>query len=278
MKSLYLLLAILCSAPTFSQIGGGIEKRHKERNSGNQWSANRQDAIYSHSNSHYRPIGWHVNAGVTYMIGNNPNDKDQLYDLTPTGLPGYYLEGGMEHLFRKIRKAAHYVDWGIGIKHFGGQEKFNLDPIVDRGSFNFGSVFVRGGIHNVWQLSKWNFIDQSIGINLDYRIYGGKDHQATGKYLSPLPSDNQSKLVGQLHYTFGFGFKVKDGLFFVPTIQTPILTVLEFNDFNPSHKWFNSRYQPLIVSLKMAWLWPKSGCPKVFSVDGQRQSDQFQME
>lgn len=278
MKRICLLLIGLTVATTYSQIGGGIEKRHKERNSGKQWSANRQDAIYSFSNSHYKPIGWHVNLGVTYMAGNSANDENAEYNLTPSGLPGYYLEGGMEHLFRRINKVVQYVDWGIGIKHFGGQEKYDLDPLVDRGSFNFGSAFVRGGIHNVWQLTKWNFIDQSIGANVDYRIYGGKDHQETGKYLTPLPSDNQSKLVAQLHYTFGFGFKVKDGLFFVANVQTPILTLLEFNDFNPSHKWFNSRYQPIIVSLKMAWLWPKSGCPKVFSVDGERQSDQFQME
>ncbi|MDA7804009.1 hypothetical protein N8987_05475, partial [Crocinitomix sp.] len=102
MKRICLLLIGLAVISSYGQIGSGIEKRHKERNSDKQWSANRQDAIYSFSNSHYKPIGWHVNAGVTYMIGNSANDENQLYNLTPTGLPGYYLEGGMEHLFRKI--------------------------------------------------------------------------------------------------------------------------------------------------------------------------------
>lgn len=262
-----------------AQIADGIEKRRNDRRSGKHFGSNRRDAIYSHSNSHYRPIGWHASLGLTYMVGNSANDNGQEYNLTPSGLPGYYLEGGMEHIFKQIKKAFHYVDWGIGVKHYGGIEKYELDPVVDRGAFNFGSAFARADIHNVWQLSKYNFIDQSLGFNIDYRIYGGKDKQAEGNYLSPLPSDNQTKLVGQLHYSIGFGYKVKDGLFFVPTIQTPVLTFLDFNDFNPSHKWFNSRYQPVIFTVKMAWLWPKKGCPKVFdNGEGKNQSDQFQMQ
>jgi len=278
MKYLSIAFAIyLLPLTSDAQIGEGIERRHNQRNNSKHFGSNRRDAIYSHSNSHYRPLGWHVNLGLTYMLGNSANDDGQEYNLNPTGLPGYYLEGGMEHLFKKIRKTVHYFDWGLGVKHFAGQELYELESLRDRGTFNFGSAFARAGIHNVWQLSKYNFIDQSIGVNVDYRIYGGKDNQAEGKYLSPLASNNQSRLVAQLHYTFGFGIKVKDGLFFVPTFQTPVLTLVDWNGFNPSHKWFNSRYQPLIFSLKMAWLLPKSGCPKVFdNGESKRQSDQFQ--
>ncbi len=280
MKFLLIVFLSFVAIQGEAQIGSDFEKRNSKRQKDNPFSEEKNWGylLWSENASHYRPIGWHASLGVTYMVGNSPNDESQEYKLTPSGLPGYYLEGGMEHLFKKKQKIFHYFDWGIGVKHFGGQEKYDLDPVKDRGSFNFGSAFARAGIHNVWQISKYNFIDQSIGFNLDYRIYGGKDKQADGKYLSPLPSDNQNKLVAQLHYTLGFGFKIQDGLFFVPTIQTPVLTLLDFNDFNPSHKWFNSRYQPVIFTVKMAWLWPKKGCPKVFNVDGQRQSDQYQMQ
>lgn len=280
MKNILVVFVLLIAGQAIGQIGADFEKRNTKRQKDNPFSEEKSWGylLWSENASHYRPIGWHVDLGLTYMAGNNANDEGQEYTLTPTGLPGYYLEGGMEHLFKKRQPFLHYFDWGIGVKHFGGQEKYELDPVKERGSFNFGSAFARAGIHNVWQYTKWNFIDQSIGFNLDYRIYGGKDKQAEGDYLSPLPSNNQSKLVAQLYYAFGLGFKLKDGLFLVPSVQTPILTLFQFNDFNPSHTWFNSRYQPLIFTIKMAWLLPKSGCPKVFDTDGQRQSLEYEMQ
>jgi hypothetical protein len=275
MKQIVLFIFVVFASFAFGQIGGQIEKRHNDRKNQKQFSDSKSwgDIIWSYNSSQYRNLGWHASVGLTYMAGNNENDQDQAYDLKANGLPGYYLEGGMEHLIKKRNKILHYVDWGLGIKHFGGQETYELDDFKDRGNFNFGSVFARASIHNIAQLSKYNFLDNSIGINLDYRIYGGKDNQAEGKYLSPLPSNNQERLVLQLNYALGFGIKVKDGLFFVPTIQTPVLTLLQFNDFNPGHRWFNSRYQPLIFTVKMAWLLPKKGCPAVFGGDKQQQEN-----
>jgi hypothetical protein len=264
---------------TFGQIDGDFEKRNTSKKSDNPFSQEKTWGylLWSENSSHYRPIGWHVDLGLTYMAGNNADDEGRTYDLSPTGTPGYYLEGGMQHLFKNRKMIFNYVDWGIGLKHFGGLEKYTFESVSDLGSFNFGSVFARGAIHSIWQFTKYNFFDQSIGFNVDYRIYGGKDKQAEGEYLSPIPSDNQGKFVAQLHYSLGFGIKIKDGLFIVPTVQTPILTMVNFNDFNPSHKWFNSRYQPLIFTVKLAWLLPKSGCPRVFDTDGERQSLEYEM-
>jgi hypothetical protein len=209
------------------------------------------------------------------MMGNNAADDNRPYELTASGLPGYYLEAGMEHLMKKKKKIIHYFDWGLGVKHYGGQEKY-VDEADNkyRGQFNFGSAFARANVHNVIQLSMYNFIDQGLGLNVDYRIYGGNPD---GNYASPLPQDNQSKLVAQLNYSFGFGFKVRDGFFIVPTVRVPVLTLAQFNDLNPSHKWFQSRYLPLAFTIKFAWLFPKKGCPDVYdNGEGKGYSDQYQ--
>ena len=275
MKKAVILLLLAFSANIISaQIGADIEKRANKRKSGSPFGKNRRDVIWSHSLSHYKPLGWHIDPGVTYMFGNSAQDESDAYDLTPSGLPGYYLEIGMEHLFKKIHKVFHYVDWGIGIKHFGGQEKLDINDTKTRGQFNFGNVFARGAIHNVWQLSMHNFIDQSIGFNVDYRIYGGKEDE---DYTPPAGYDNQTKLVAQLNYTIGWGLKVRDGFFIVPQVQTPILTALQWNGFNPSHKWFNSRYQPTIFTIKFAWLFTKKGCSTIEDPNGKKSSEQFQM-
>ena len=269
------LLATFCSA----QIVSGIEKRDRKRKNDNPFSEKKNwgEAIWSEHASHYRPLGWHVNPGLTYMFGNSAQDESDAYDLTPSGLPGYYVEAGMAHLFKNYGKILHYFDWGLGVKHFGGQEKLT-DALGNktRGQFNFGSAFARGSIHNVWQISRVNWIDNSIGFNVDYRIYGGKED---ADYSPPGGYNNQGKLVAQLNYALGFGIKVRDGFFIVPQVQTPILTAFQWNGFNPGHRWFQSRYQPTIFTIKFAWLFPKNGCPDVYdNGEGKKSSEQYQMQ
>ncbi len=275
MKKYWLLsITFLISISLQSQIKEGFEKRNKQRKNGKYVTqGDRGKAIYSHSRSHYRPFGWHANVGLTYLVGNNSNNE--VFDISPSfSIPGYYLEGGLAHLFRRYHKVFHYIDYGLGIKHYSGAEKYT-DSLGEsiRGNFNFGSIFGRFGIHSVWQLSEWNWIDQSIGFNIDYRIYGGKIDE---NYASPATQDFQERLVGQLHYSIGWGYKPREGLYFIPTLQTPILTALTFRDFNPGTHWFSTKYQPIIFMLKMGVLLPKKGCPKVFSKDAKRQSEQYQ--
>lgn len=275
----FLFTLLLTVTYSTAQIGSEIENRDRKRRNDSPFSDKKNwgEAIWSEHASSYKPLGWYINPGVTYMFGNSAQDESDAYDLTPSGLPGYYLEAGMEHLFKNYGKVVHYFDWGIGVKHFGGQEKTKTAAgDVSRGQFNFGNVFARASIHNVWQLTRYNFIDQSLGINFDYRIYGGKED---ADYTPPAGYDNQRPMVLQLNYQFGWGIKVRDGFFIVPTVQTPILTAVDWNGFNPSHKWFNSRYQPAIFTIKFAWLFRKKGCPKVFdNGEGKRSSEQYQMQ
>lgn len=274
-KVILACLAIVISIGCQGQILEGFEKRNKERKKNKAFSSgDRGKAIYSHSRSHYRPFGWHVSPGVTYMFGNTKADDGSSENLTPNGLPGYYVEGGFAHLFKQRHIVLHYFDYAIGMKHYGGLEKYvNTNNEAVRGSFNFGSAFARIDIHSVWQLTEWNFINQSIGLNFDYRIYGGN---VDPDYQTPFETDFQEKYVTQLHYSIGWGYKPRDGLFIIPTIQTPIVTLLNWRDFNPGTRWFSSKYQPIIFTVKLGVLLPKKGCPKVFSRDAKRQAEQYQ--
>ncbi|MBN4072497.1 hypothetical protein JYT74_00525 [Crocinitomix catalasitica] len=255
------------------------KQKNKNSEKSDHFGKNRRDAIWSHSQSQYRPFGWHLDPGVTYMLGNSSNDKGTNYNLNPSGTPGYYVEIGLEHLFKKAQKVVHYFDYGIGMKHFGGVERYKSDDgTKDRGAFNFGSVFARAAIHNVWQLNLYNFIDQSIGFNFDFRLYGGKDAVAEGKYSPPQGSINEGKMVMGLNYSIGWGIKMRDGFFIVPTLQMPIMKFLSWQGMNPSHTWFQSRYEPMILTVKLAWLFPKKGCPPVYDGgNSKQQSDQYQM-
>ena len=79
-----------------------------------------------------------------------------------------------------------------------------------------------------------------------------------------------------MHYSIGWGIKPREGFFIIPTIQTPILTAVNWRNFNPGTRWFSSRYQPIIFTVKVGVLFPKKGCPKVFSKDAKKQSESFQ--
>lgn len=254
---------------------GGIGKRNKARRSKNPFSTagDRGQAIYSHSRSHFKPFGWHFSPGLTYMVGYSQEDNDKDYDLKPLGTPGYYLEIGLQHVFKRRKKVFHYFDYSLGIKHFGGREKLVRENLPDTmSSFNFGAAFARIDIHNVWQLNKRNFIDQSLGLNVDYTVYGG-DKNA---YTNLGTEDYQQKFLTQLHYSIGWGIKFRDGFFVVPTLQTPVLTAFDWRNFNPSHRWFSSKYQPLIFSVKIAWLFVKTDCPAVYDENGKKSSEAYQ--
>ncbi len=274
-KVIFLMLAVIFSALAQGQILDDFNKRQKKRNSKSPFSqSDRVNAIYSETYSHYVARGWHASVGLTYLLGHTNEDDNTNFNLTPGGLPGYYVEGGLAHLFKKRHKVFHYFDYGLGLKHYGGFEKYTDSAgNAIRGTFNFGSVLARIDLHSVWQLSKWNWIDQSLGLNIDYRIYGGN---VDADYVTPAATDFQEKLVGQLHYSIGWGYKPRDGLFIIPTVQTPVLTLLNFRDFDPGTRWFSSKYQPLIFTIKIGVLFPKKGCPKVFSRDAKRQSEQYQ--
>ena len=272
-KIIFILTVLIFSFSVVAQ--SGISKRNKKRNGQNQFSTSgdRGAAIYSHSRSHFRPFGWHFSPGLTYMIGYTNEDEDKSYDLKPLGTPGYYLEIGLEHVFKQRKKVFHYFDYSLGVKHFGGREKTVLKDKSDSTSnFNFGAAFARVDIHNVWQLSKWNFIDQSIGLNLDYTVYGGNHNT----YTTHGTEDYQQKFLTQLHYSIGWGIKPRDGFFIIPTIKTPILTAWNWRGLNPSHRWFSSKYQPIIFSVKIAWLFVKRDCPAVYDPSGKKSSDSYQ--
>jgi len=275
MKFIIIITLLFTTTLTLAQFDmNGVKKRKDKRDNSNPFSkGNRADAIYSHSRSHFRPFGWHVSPGVTYMLGNTKEDNDRDFDLKPSGTPGYYVEIGLAHVFKRQKKVFHYFDYGVGIKHFGGKEKYiyeNDDKI--KGNFNFGAAFGRIDIHSVWQISKWNFIDQSLGLNVDYTVYGGKQES----YGTPLTNDYQEKLLAQMHYSIGWGIKPRDGFFIIPNIKTPILTGYHWRNLNPGHRWFSSKYQPLIFSVKLAWLFVKTDCPAVYDTEGKRQSDSYQ--
>lgn len=245
----------------------------------------------------YKLTGFHFTAGATYNMtrtkplettySNQTGDTSLNQSLMPRGKLGYYVKVGALHIFRKKRKVFHYIDYGIGVKHFGGIEEFNADLIINRagvinssviegkGNFDLGYAFLDFNINNVIQISEYNWIQNSIGFNLDYQIYGGGQYSGA---MSTAPQDYQQKFKADIHYKLGLGIKLVKGMYLVPAIETPIFTAFGWRNGHPSIHWFGSTYQPLIVSLTFAFLLKKNpeDCPPVYSPGDQNRSDSYQ--
>lgn len=243
---------------------------------------------------HDRLSGFHFAPGLTYTLTrfNNPEEEvsragGQVNSVTfdPKGRFGFYLEAGMYHVF-KYPGIFHYLDWSIAWKNLRGSQSFT-STMRDEGTNNVISEYSEDGanfrhhyllgninLNSVKQIGHYTFIQNSLGVNGDYGII--QDQSASAYPLSYEPN----RFILQLHYKFGIGFKINKYWFIIPTLETPILNVVEFEKGKSTLGVFNSRYRPLILTIRFARLRkPKSGdCPPVYGPEGDKQRQQnYQM-
>lgn len=257
MRSLIIfgLLALL-SLPIFGQSG----RQHRP--------------LYNLSDTRWLNKGWHFAPGATYVLPtkfnrheerlvlNDDGQVDTLFsgNMSQKGKFGVYLEAGRHHLTDKVY-LIHDIDYGLGFKWFRGQENFEgimMNPIdstsfqtANTGLFSEGYVSANFNVNNIIQISDKQFIMNSLGANVDYRLFN------SNSYVGPTTGMNLASantFVAQLHYRFGFGFKIRSGFYVVPSIETPILNIYTFDDGKSTLQYFNSRYRPLIFSVRILLL------------------------
>lgn len=186
----------------------------------------------------YKQSGWYFSPGLTYMLGQNFSlikDVNGSSFGKPRGRLGLYLEFGRYHIL-KYSKWFKYLDYGLSYKSLRGKdlsvgEKFGDHFIVAH--FN---------LNHVKQFSDYNFLQNTIGINADFGIIRNVG--------SPAPA---SPIV-QLHYKLGYGFKISSKLIIIPAIETPILNGLPWERGKSTLGYYNSRYRPLIFSVRFLFL------------------------
>jgi hypothetical protein len=229
-------------------------------------------------NGQYKLSGWHFAPGITYMANRFKNTPETLYEsndttynvtFDPAGKIGLYLEAGRYHIF-KYGYLFAYMDYSLAFKKFKGTEKFtgeflqegsNTPFATSEGNGAFKHSYLTGNINlnNVVQLNDYEFWQNSLGLNIDYRIGGSSSYSGVTTYQNP---NDPAKFMMQLHYRLGYGFKWTDRLFVIPMIETPILSVFSWDNGKSSYEMFSSRYRPLIFTIRFAWLRKSSwDCP-----------------
>lgn len=293
MKNIAFLLVLIFVGISSTANAQYVNKKKKKQFYGNQ---RLQQPLYRWVTGDYSKHGLQFSFGPTYtftklkkdegeieiLAGNGDVDTTVHFLREPKSKLGIFAEIGMTHITRKPRKIIHYYDWGIGFKLFGGGEVtestlYNFrDSLIGtfdgRGDFYNGYLYGRFDMHNVFQINPYMFLDNSLGVNVDYMLLkGNRDYDG---FHIPVDQKFQGDLMAQLHYSIGLGFKPRPdkGFFFVPSIELPILGMHEWNKGSPQIHWFSSKYYPAMLRLKFVWLFKKAAsCPPVEINDSDRQ-------
>lgn len=92
------------------------------------------------------------------------------------------------------------------------------------------------------------FLTWGVGINYDYLLSSRFDSDYPQGFLIEQPFSNSHAV--KAHFQVGYGFKLSKHLFFIPTLETPLLSIVPTSSLNPSIQFLDVNYQPLIIGLK----------------------------
>lgn len=278
LRHLLLVISIFCSVGT-SHSQGGIYKKKYEK-------------LVDFS-GHNRLHGFHFAPGITYSLPPFSEKKVELYRngdtvtnsaLKGKGQIGLYFEAGMYHLL-KYGRFFKYLDWSIAYKGLKGAEDYSYTTQIEsssttlasaegKNSFKYKFLLANVNLNNIWQIGNYSFIQNAIGLNFDYAL--GKKETNTSSLIS---GSTFNRMIFALHYKLGFGYKINQRWFIIPSIETPILNIIPFEKGRSTLGVFDLRYRPLIFSVRIAWLRkPKANsCPTVDGPEGdKKRQEQYQ--
>ena len=222
----------------------------------------------------FKRSGWLIAPGLTYSLGNFvnetkvfdfPSDSAYSIDFNPSGKFGVSIDLGR---FYAPQNAGfiQLIDFALSFKLLRGKELFVAKSFGNAqetsGTSVFTQGFVSGTIHfnNLKQLNDRSFILNGIGVNIDYNLI---DNMAYNHYGLSFPISQPSTLLAQLNYQLGYGFKAQKNLLIIPTLETPILNVWDFENGKSTLSYFSSRYRPILLKIKFLLIDSKTDikCP-----------------
>jgi hypothetical protein len=224
----------------------------------------------------YQNKGWVFSPGMTYMMPTFKNPDKTLWvasdssyniDYSGKGNMGVMLEIG-RFISIENSRIISYIDFSVGAKMLRGKESFEATLNSDTqsnevfGSGTFSQTYITASINatNTFVLNDEVAMHNSLGLNLDYEFASLYNYDDAGLGMDlATPSD----LLLQFHYKLGFGFKASKNLFIIPSVETPLVTLIEYDDLKSTTKIFNARYRPFIFRVTFMLLDQKADrkCP-----------------
>jgi hypothetical protein len=215
----------------------------------------------------FKNSGWFIAPGIAFtmpfprtesLTGYNAAD-DTLFsgDFSRDGQNGLCVQLGRHH-FWKHGGLIDHVDYGLGYKMLRGTEEFvgvvrgdsSNVPYASSASFSDSYLSAFGNLNNVVMLSNRWWLQNSLGMHVDFRLFGnrggGMVPGADWQYPPTFPV--------QLHYRLGVGWKPEPGIFILPMIEVPLLNINRWEGMKATLPYFNGRYRPVMITLRIQWL------------------------
>lgn len=227
----------------------------------------------------YKESGWFFAPGMTRTFTNGPHtelmeteDGDKFeYDATPTGKYGVFLEVGRYKLLKDDVFFFEHLDYSLAFKQVKGRESiegiYPNNPNSGKtysGAGTFNSYYASANFNlNHWtQVTDKGFIRASIGLNADYRVIDATNFEGTE---GPRERSMPPQFIGQAHFKLGYGWKISQKWFVIPTLETPILNAYPWDEGLSTIEAFSSRYRPVTLSLRFLIRnkLPPDECPPV---------------
>ncbi|HLV53443.1 MAG TPA: hypothetical protein VKY29_05440 [Cryomorphaceae bacterium] len=230
----------------------------------------------------YLDRGWVFSPSINYMLPSIKHTHQRLWtpskeawdmEYRGAGKVGLGFGFGRFHIIRTSR-LVNYVSLTMGVKHFRAVERFDAvlhdpnreNPFLRTGEGTFAHTYatLAFDVSSIKRLSRSTFLENSLGINGDFRVMESEHYN---KNALPIGLNTPTRFIFQAHYRLGFGMKVSDRIFVVPSVETPIVTFYEYQDLKSTLEVFNVRYRPLIfsVNIMMADKRASRKCPTKYS-------------
>jgi hypothetical protein len=232
-----------------------------------------------------RRIGFYLAPGFTYTLPRFKDSEEEVFrsgDTTylatydPNGRLGLYAEGGISW-YTRDPVIVDYLDLGIAYKNLRGRElvqgRYTIADtaaeLAGEGEFAERLLTVHFNANKFIPTWRYQFVQLSLGANADYRLGSAYTHTADSALNAhAFPPD----LWGQVHFKVGYGFKLTGRLFVIPSIETPVFSVVPEDEGRFGQlQWFSSDYRPLIFSVRFLFLRARKGfdCPPPIKHKGQ---------
>lgn len=213
--------------------------------------------------------GWYIGAGATYTL-SLPSTTEKIYEFddnskitanfVATGNAGFLLEGGRYTLL--YSNFIPYIDYGLSVKMLSGNQDYTgYQGLIDNpdttststssASFNNYYISAHFNANNAIRISEYGYIQNTLGVNFDYKAI----ESIQGSF--PVFSDSKTeseKFLFQLHYKLGYGLRLDKKHFLIFTLETPVLTAFPEDDGKSTIALFNSRYRPIMFSVRLLFL------------------------
>lgn len=212
----------------------------------------------------YERKGWLINPAITYTLKPFKENQqrlftgsDSVYDvlINAKGKMGVGLELGRFYAIDNSRIIS-YVDFSLGIKILRGAEKYDAilddpdrsEPYNLRGEGVFSQNYATASFNatHAKPINRSTSIHNTLGLNADYRLTEYYEYNVRNL---PMNLNLPERFIFQAHYKLGLGFTMGKNLMLIPSVETPLVTFIEYDDLKSSLAIFNSRYRPVIFRL-----------------------------